>query len=156
MWRCAMNWEKPMLDLSGTATIKNLNVRKENHGEEKVLAVDLKLEFQSLRSEYCDFFDPAAEAFLWRGEDDEVRNTFLAPIVYDVDVDNCVVKIGKQKFGGCIVKRFALEPRNGGVMNLGCHVIIHPGDTDVSKLAPLVQENAAVVIQGPPDLFSEG
>jgi hypothetical protein len=151
-----MNWEKPMLDLSGTATIKNLNVRKEAHGEEKVLAVDLKLEFQSMRSENCEFFDPAAAGFLWRGEDGEVRNLYLAPVVYDVEIENCIVKIGRQKFGDCTVKKFTLEPMQNAVMKLGCHVIIHPGDSDVSKLAPLVQEDASVVIQGPPDLFSEG
>ena len=144
-----------MLDISGKATIKNLNVRKENHGEEKILAVDLKIEFSSLGKNLCLFFDDSVANFLWRGEDDEIRNFFLSPITYDVDVENCIVKIGKQKFGGCIVKKFSMEPLYGGLMKLGCHVILHPGENDVSKLAPLVQEDTSVVIQGPPDLFTE-
>jgi hypothetical protein len=146
----------PQFKATGIATLKNLNVRKENHRDKKVLAVDLKLQFKSLPQELCDFFDVALLDFFWRA-DMSVRNIFVEPVSYDVELENCSVHVGGTTYHGATVKRFTLEPLDGGRIKLDCHVILHPGDSaesEVSDLAWLVQEDEHATIEGPPDLFA--
>ena len=75
---------RPPFKISGVATIKHLNVRKEGPEEEKILAVDVKLEFSKVDRRLCAYFDDALEAFLWRGDTNAliVRNGFLSPVAY--------------------------------------------------------------------------
>jgi hypothetical protein len=141
--------------VSGLATIKHLNVRKEGPEDDKILAVDVKLEIKAVDRRLCSYFDDALEAFLWRGDTDALiaRNAFLSPVCYGNEISSASVKIGGESYVGCDVKKFALEARDGGVMNLTCSVSLYPSSSDVSALAKLVQEDASVVIEGPPDLF---
>lgn len=142
--------------VSGNATIKHLNVRKEGPEDDKILAVDVKFEIKKVDRRICDYFDAALQAFLWRGETDAliVRNDFLVPIAYGNEVSGAVVKIGSETYMGCDVKKFALQPQDGGVLILTCSVAVYPSSNDVAKLAKLVQEDTKVSIEGPPDLFA--
>lgn len=140
--------------VKGTATIKHLNVRKEGAEDDKILAVDVKLEIKDVDRRLCAWFDDALEAFLWRGNTNALiqRNICLAPVQYAVEV-KATVTIGTHEFTGCEVKRFQLDPRDGGVMTLTCSVSVYPGSADVSHLARLVSEETLVSIQSLPDLF---
>lgn len=146
---------RPPFKVSGKATIKHLNVRKEGPDDEKILAVDVKLEISGVDRRLCGYFDEALEAFLWRGDTDALiqRNTFMHPVSYCNEIAGATVCIGSQTYLGCDVKKFALDPRDGGVFNLVCSVAVYPTSNDVSALAKLVQEDASVSIEGPPDLF---
>lgn len=146
---------RPPFKVSGTATVKHLNVRKEGPDDEKILAVDVKLEFRNVDRRLCGYFDEALEAFLWRGNTDALiaRNAFLSPVCYGNEITSASVKIDGESYVGCDVKKFAMEARDGGVMTLGCSVSLYPSSSDVSALAKLVQEDAIVTIEGPPDLF---
>ena len=145
---------RPAFKVSGLATIKHLNVRKEGPEDEKILAVDVKLEIKGVDRRLCGFFDEALEAFLWRGNTNALimRNAYLTPVQYAVEV-KATVTIGAHEYPGCEVKRFALDPRDGGVMTLTCSVSVYPNSADVSDLAKLVQDDAHVSIEGLPDLF---
>lgn len=148
---------RPPFLVSGNASIKHLNVRKEGPEDDKILAVDVKLEFKNIDRRLCDYFDDAAQAFLWRGETNAliVRNDFLAPLAYGNEISSATVVIGTDHFSGCDVKKFSILPRDGGVIWLTCSVALYPSSSDVSSLAKLVQEEVAVKIEGPPDLFAE-
>lgn len=146
----------PPFKLSGLATIKHLNVRKEGLDDEKILAVDVKLEFKKIDRRLCGYFDDALEAFLWRGNTDALiaRNAFLCPVMYLNTISNATVTIGEQSYSGCDVKKFGIQPEDGGVITLICSVSLNPNAADVSNLAKLVQDETRVEIEGPPDLFS--
>ena len=121
-----------------------------------MLAVDIKLSILNVDRRLCAYFDDALEAFLWRGDSDALiaRNAFLAPVVYLNSIGAAVVQIDEREFLGCDVKKFALEPRDGGVMTLTCSITLYPNATDVSGLARHVSEDVSVTIDGPPDLFA--
>jgi hypothetical protein len=146
---------RPPFKVSGIAAIKHLNVRKEGPEDEKILAVDVKLSIKNVDRRLCAYFDEALEAFLWRGDTDALiaRNAFLAPVAYGNEISGATVTIGKLFYVGCEVKKFTLEPRDGGVMTLTCSVSLYPTSGDVAELAKFVQEDERVLIEGPPDLF---
>lgn len=142
--------------VSGLATIKHLNVRKEGPEDEKILAVDVKLLIPNVDRRLCGYFDEALEAFLWRGDTNALiaRNAYLTPVRYGNEINNASVSIGSHSYSGCDVKRFEIEPRDGGVITLTCSVAVYPNSADVSDLAKMVQDEASVTIEGPPDLFA--
>lgn len=146
---------RPPFKVSGLATIRHLNVRKEGPEEEKIIAVDVKMQFSKVDRRLCAYFDDSLEAFLWRGDTDAliVRNAFLSPVVYLNEIGSATVEIGLQKFHGCEVKKFSIQPADGGVITLGCSVSLYPNASDVSDLAKIVQDDERVTIEGPPDLF---
>jgi hypothetical protein len=64
--------DRPPFKVSGIATIKHLNVRKEGPDDEKIIALDVKLDFEKLDWRICLHFDDALPAFLWRiGEESQ-------------------------------------------------------------------------------------
>lgn len=147
---------RPPFKVSGSATIKHLNVRKEGPEDDKIIAVDIKLEIKQVDRRLCAYFDDALEAFLWRGDTDALiaRNLYLQPVAFSNLITGATFTIESQTFVGCEVKKFAMEPRDGGVMTLTCAVSVYPLASEVSGLAKLVQDDAHVVIEGPPDLFA--
>jgi len=149
--------QRPPFKLSGVAAIRHLNVRKEGPEDEKILAVDVKLVFKQVDRRLCAYFDEALEAFLWRGDTDAliVRNAFLAPVIYANEISGATVQIGTHTFLGCDVRKFGIEPADGGVITLTCSVSLYPVASDVSDLAKLVQDEDRVAIEGPPDLFAD-
>ena len=148
---------RPPFKLSGVAAIRHLNVRKEGPEDEKILAVDVKLVFKQVDRRLCAYFDEALESFLWRGDTDAliVRNVFLSPVIYANEISSATVQIGTHLFLGCDVKKFGIEPADGGVITLTCSVSLYPAASDVSDLAKLVQDEDQVSIEGPPDLFAD-
>lgn len=146
---------RPPFKISGDATIKHLNVRKEGPDDEKILALDVKLVFSGIDRRLCAYFDEALESFLWRGETNAliVRNDFLAPTLYFNEINGATVRFGTRTFHDCDVKKFSITPKDGGVITLGCSVALYPTSQEVSELARLVQDDENVCIEGPPDLF---
>ena len=149
---------RPAFKLSGHASIKHLNVRKEGPDDEKILAVDVKLEFKRIDRRLCAFFDESLEAFLWRGETDALiaRNTYLAPVTYLNSVLGANVEIDGRQYHGVDVKKFSICPEDGGVITLGCTITVNPNSSDVSELARSVQDDVHVSIEAAPDLFAGG
>jgi hypothetical protein len=147
---------RPPFKVRGLASVKHLNVRKEGPDDEKILAVDVKLEMAKLDRRLCAYFDDALEAFLWRGDTDALiaRNAYLAPVGYANTITDATVVINGDTFHGCDVKKFSIIPADGGVITLCCSVSLYPTSTDVSALARTVQDDATVSIEGPPDLFA--
>lgn len=148
--------KRPVFRLAGIAEIKHLNVRKEGPDDEKILAVDVKLAFTKVDRALCAYFDEALEAFLWRAESGEImaaRNAFMHPVAYANEITSASVKIDGASFVGCEVKKFALQPRDGGTVDVTCSVSLYPSSGDVAELAKRVQDGARVEIEGPPDLF---
>lgn len=148
---------QPPFKVQGVASIKHINVRKEGPEDDKILAVDVKLTFKKVDRRLCDYFDEALQAFLWRGDTEAliVRNSYCAPVLYSNSISSASVKIGTHSFSGCDVRKFSIEPADGGVITLTCSVSLYPSAGEVSDLAKLVQDDDHVSIEGPPDLFAD-
>jgi len=148
----------PRFRLSGKAEVKHLNVRKEGPDDDKVLAVDIKLTFSKVGRSLCAYFDDALEAFLWRGETTALiaRNYYLGPVNYGNQISDATAVINGHRFHGCDIRKFAIEPKDGGVIDLTCSVSLYPTASEVSDLAKIVQDEAEVTLEGPPDLFEGG
>ncbi len=149
--------KRPQFKVAGVATIKHLNVRKEGPEDERILAVDIKLEIKRVDRRLCWYFDDALEAFLWRGDSDSLiaRNTYLQPVAFANEISGAQLKIGGEHFVGAEVKKFSMLPMDGGVMTLTCSVSVYPSASDVSDLAKMVQDETHVKIEEPPDLFTD-
>lgn len=147
--------QRPLFNVTGAATVKHLNVRKEGPEDDKVLAVDIKMEIKGIDRRLCAYFDEALETFLWRGDTDSliVRNLYLEPIKYGNDIEGATVHIAGHTFVDCRVGKFAITPRDGGVIDLVLSASAYPSTSEVAELAKLVQDDATVKIEGPPDLF---
>lgn len=147
---------RPPFKVAGAATIKHLNVRKEGPEDEKILAVDIKLEVRGIDRRLCAYFDDALEAFLWRGDTDAliVRNDYLEPVKYAHSISSATASIAGQSFVGCDVGKFAISPRDGGVIDLVMCVTAYPSSDEVAQLAKRVQDDTQIEIEGPPDLFA--
>lgn len=155
--RKAKDKNRPPFKVRGTATIKHLNVRKDGPEDEKILAVDIKLEIRRVDRRLCAYFDDALEAFLWRGDTDALiaRNYYLAPVAYANELEGATFTIGMEEYAACDVKKFTLEPADGGVFTLSCTVTVF-SPPDVSAIARYVQDDVAVEIEAQPDLFAKG
>lgn len=150
------NPTRPPFKINGIASIKHLNVRKEGPDDEKILAVDVKLEIKKVDRSLCGFFDDALEAFLWRGNTNAliVRNGFLHPVSYVNTIVGATVQIGLKTYHDCDVKKFSIQPQDGGVITLSLSVTLQPTASEVAELAKLVQDEEHICIDGPPDLFA--
>lgn len=149
--------QRPRFKLAGRATVKHLNVRKEGPDDDKVLAVDIKLEVSKVGRELCGYFDDALEAFLWRGDTQALiaRNVWLNPVAYMNEVESAEIVIGPCRFWGD-AKKFHLIAQDGGVMTVTCSVSVEPSADEVAQLSKLVQDEAHVQIIGPAGLFDQG
>lgn len=145
--------KRPPFKLAGSATIKHINIRKEGPQDDKILAVDLKLEFEQIDGGICAYFDDAMAGFLWRDSAMIVRNAFLAPLEYGHTISCACVEIDDHRFFGAEVKKFKIEPKDGGRITLNCAVSLQPSTLEVSDFARRLQDSATVTIEGPPDLF---
>jgi len=150
-----MSTPRPPFKVAGIAQLKHMNVRKEGPDDEKILAVDLKLEIEGIDRSICDYFDDALSEFLWRHETTGLiaRNAFLQPVAYAHEISSASVEIEGAHFVGCDVRKFSIRPNDGGVIDLICSVSIYPGANDVADLAKRVQDGVRIAIEGPPDLF---
>ena len=70
-------------------------------------------------------------------------------------INSVSVSIGGHSYSSCDVKKFEIEPQDGGVMTLTCSISVFPNSADVSDLAKMVQDETQVSIEGPPDLFDK-
>lgn len=149
--------KRPQFKVEGVADIKHMNIRKEGPEDEKILAVDLKMTIKNVDRRLLTYFDDALTAFLWREETSGmvVRNVFLNPVEYCNTITGATVTVDMTDFNGCDVKKFSIEPRDGGVFTLSLAISIYPNAADLQDLSKTVQDQARIRIEGPLDLFTE-
>lgn len=149
--------KRPQFLVEGVADIKHMNIRKEGPEDEKILAVDLKMSIKDVDRRLLSYFDDALTAFLWREETSGmvVRNAFLGPVHYCNTISGATVTVDMTQFSSCDVKKFSIEPRDGGVFTLSLAISIYPNAADLQDLSKTVQDQARIRIEGPLDLFTE-
>ena len=149
--------KRPPFKIHASGTIEHINVRKQGPDDDKFLALDVKLSAKAVSREICGYFEPALTDFLWfQGSEDKliVRNMFLEPLRFFNVVEGASAVIGGMSFLGVDAKKFNIQPRDGGVVDMVFSLtILHPTADDVSRLARLLQEDIGIKVDGAPDIF---
>lgn len=105
------------LELAGQAILKNLNVRAEHHGEERVLGVDLRIVLSTDLDALANF-SPALKALLYADADDANKRTLripsLKPLGISTEFENHCVHIADQSYDGASLSRFEITPELDG------------------------------------------
>lgn len=123
--------------INAQAELKNVNLRTENNGDEKVLAVDVKIKANIEAKELSPLFQdtPGLMGTLF-----DKGGNVLNPVVefvYRIPVENIELVIDDLRpfVGGRIKKNMKLIPRNGGRFE----VIMTVQLTDVGDIRALVK-----------------
>jgi hypothetical protein len=121
------------LMLAGQAVIKNLNVRAEQHDEDRVLAVDLKL---SLTTD-CNalaVFSPTLRSLLYTEADAPEFRTLrvpdLKPLQLTTEAEYHVLNIGALTVDNVTCTKFEIAPENYGRVVITFTVSISDFDPD--------------------------
>lgn len=126
------------------AKVLDVNPRKEHHGENLALAVDVKLQV-NCDAGVLDQFDPALRGFLF-GEHGP-RFPELGAVGWGREYEKSVVKINKLELKECTVKKIALLPEAGESVKLTFTATLYPAQKTVGELANLIQEDVAVSVE---------
>lgn len=129
----------------GDADILHLNTRKEGPDEDKVLAVDVKLQ-ATVGPEICDFFEPALADFLFL-DSGAVRNVLMGPTTFANELEHYRLEVAGSVHYGVKVKKFALEPKDGRQIGLTFQISFKPSGDEVAKLAEYLQDAIEIMLE---------
>jgi hypothetical protein len=151
------------------AKLVHFNVRKEVHGDEKVLVADLKFSFLTA-NDLLSEFDPALKSSLYRKPDrrdqlelepgwlPELRFPNMAPIDWELEIVGGMLYVhygvserSAMHLDVRSADRFHFELMNGGSVNVQFRVQCRPDEQQCGKLCYLVQEDIEISLQPPDD-----
>lgn len=144
------------------AKVAHLNVREEKHGEEPVLAVDIKLEVD-LANEFLDQLGEGLKAALYRPDEEQLagvevpmsvlRFPALEPLRWGLAIPGCDLTLhGASKtydltFRGRIQKAVSLEPKEGGTVATSFQVQVNPSPEQMAPLSALLGHSTKVTVK---------
>ncbi len=131
--------------LHAHATVTHINARKEGPDDDKVLAVDVKLQ-TLLDFDILNFFEPALAAFLYL-QGGAVRNTLMGPITFTHELEHYRLDIAGGSHFGTKVKKFSIEPRDSYKVLLTFLVSFKPSGDEVAQIAEYLQDDLLVSLE---------
>jgi hypothetical protein len=103
----------------GQAYIAHVNLRGENHGEDKIPAYDIALEFTS-DDELCAYFDPVLKAFLFNDQGFIRNKDVKTPLQFKDELPNYALHIDGLELLDMTLSKFALQPGDGRALHVAC------------------------------------
>lgn len=137
-------------EYKGKAEIKHLNVRKEGPDEEKVLAIDVKLQCTT-SADMLDFFHEGIKGVLFT-DAGAVKNMMLKPLEFLNTVLNCELEILGHRYFGVDVGKFQLKPKDGNQVQMTFQVSIQPSGDEVARISEFVMDEIDISILPQPQL----
>ena len=137
------------------AILKDANPRKENHGEDLVLATDLNLQGLKRGNMLTELTDTKAawEFFCWDQSTEEVRpngvDHFALSARFDAHVLHVSVGDKTMTFEDVTLKKFKAKPIDGKRVELTFQAQIYPLKAQLAELAEMIQEQIKVKIDPP-------
>lgn len=105
------------LAIAGQAIIKHITIRAEYHGEERELAVDVKLILTADLNALANFAPPL-KSLLYENADDAERRLLrlpqLKPLGLTLEFENHSLRIGEQIWDGVRLHKLELAPEADG------------------------------------------
>lgn len=150
----------PLNFVGAPAELRHLNIRKEGPEDDKVLAVDLKLQV-ILDSLYLQDFDPLLEGTLFTLRDGNWAVQFpqMGPIHWSGELQHMELRFGAIEISDAKVHRFEIEPEVSGAgkyITLRCSASFKPrSGRTLALLAELVGEGTKLSMEPQRDLLTE-
>lgn len=151
------------------ALVASVNPRMEKHGEDGVLACDVKVELNAAHS-ILDAFDGDLLKLLFRkasvGEQQSLlqgrdaltglKFPLLQPLRWDQEFTGYSLSIANGMglseplvCEGVELKKFQIEPLEGGTVKLTFNVVCHPDAEQMGQLCELIQEQVELTLEAP-------
>ena len=137
------------------AILKDANPRKENHGEELVLATDLKLQIVMPGNILTELTDTKAawEFFCWDQSTEEVRpngvDHFALSARFDTHVLHVSIGDKTMTFEDVTLKKFKAKPIDGKRVEMTFQAQIYPQKAQLAELAEMIMEQVKIKIDQP-------
>lgn len=144
--------------------ITHINVGQEKHGNQDVNAMDIDLRYTT-GNQVLAMFSPTLKSTLFEKDDsngeidpDEnhltaLKHPKMGPIKWDETYENAsaTVHIGASgkadiTFGDCKVRKFVIEPKQGGTVVVSYQVRCHPTDEQIGKIAGKLNQEVFVTL----------
>ncbi|TCK38003.1 hypothetical protein B0G84_3306 [Paraburkholderia sp. BL8N3] len=145
--------------------IAHLNVRSELHGDDEVLAIDLRLECD-LPNVRLDQLAPHLRASLYTTDDERpdlidtngehlphLRYPALGALAWDADIQPVRLSLhlgGKPKddllLSEARLNKIRLAPREGGTFGYICRIQTHPTEDEAAKLMMLLRHSVKATL----------
>ncbi len=129
----------------GDAEILHLNTRKEGAEEAKELAVDVKFRAVAERI-YIGFFDELLDGILYT-DVGAVRNQMFGPIPMKHEFDEYKLSILGSTHFGIRLKKFSLEPIDGGKVAIVFQASFKPSGSEVAQMAEYLQDGIEIRLE---------
>lgn len=145
-----------------TAKIAHLNVREEKHGEESVVAVDVKVQ-ADIGNDFLEALALGLRAALYSVDGAQLegveqaysvlRFAAMKPLDWEAPMTACefVVHGAKRaddmEFTGEIAKPLVLAPKEGGTVSVTLQVQIHPDAHDLGALSAFLGRSTKVSLR---------
>lgn len=142
--------------------IVNVNARAEKHGDEAILACDIKCEAR-MANAVLSKFSPTLKSCLYEkdpgAQEDminpdhapKLRNPAMGPINWNLELPNVQFRVhhGESEeddivFSDAKANKFSFTCQEGGTVIVGFRVQIHPGEEDAAKLLMLLDKSVKV------------
>lgn len=149
-----------------TAKVAHLNVREEKHGEESVVAVDVKVQ-ADVGNEFLDALSPGLRQAVYAADGQQLdgvelpfsvlRFPQLAPLDWDTPMAGCgfvvhgAKRVDDLEFEGTVSKPMRLTPKEGGTVEITFQVQVHPDAAELGALSSFLGRSTKVtVVAGEP------
>ena len=150
--------------------VASVNPRAEKHGEDNVLAADIKIQ-ANCASTVLDHFEPKLRSLLFRkpavGEQQAlpvdgnegmtgIRCPELGELSWDAELTGYTMKITRGMglaepllIDGVDLKKFRFSPLEGGTVAISFNVVCHPDTEQMGQLCDLIQEEVELTLIAP-------
>ena len=145
-----------------TAKVAHLNVREEKHGEESVVAVDVKIQ-ADVGNDFLEALSPGLRAALYTAEGGQLKGMEdsysvlrfpqLSPLDWETPMAGCVLILhGAKKandfgFKGAVSKPLRLDAKEGGTVTITFQVAVHPNEAELGALSSLLGRSTKVSLR---------
>lgn len=132
-----------------TAFCRNVNLRKESHGEDKVAAVTIAITGIKMDAELLDELCPMSQQKLSDVlfVDANPRLQQLYPLSLDLELEPYTVQINRLRMQHCTIKGITLTPEVGRSVSVSLKVHTLMEDSFAAPLARAQQEDVRISIE---------
>lgn len=140
------------LILTGLATVKHVNLRKEGPQENQVLACDLKIQ-TTQSAEVLAYFHSTLRNLLFTADGNpQIPN--LKPIALEGSIRNLEAVLDiKFVLLACEASKFTFQPINGERVIMNLSLTYCPQAHEVSRTAELINRDIQILIKSQPSLL---
>ncbi|MFM7009269.1 MAG: hypothetical protein ACKO0Z_08080 [Betaproteobacteria bacterium] len=128
-----------------TATLKNMNFRKEAHGDEKISAIDLKINVL-MSAKNLGWFHPDLEDMLFNHA--HVRFPNMDAISWEGEIEHCDILIDSIHIKDAKLKKFSmkpmLDPLGARQVDTVFTVSYYPTENNLVQLGEKVQDTITI------------